>query len=112
MLAATLTLAKSASVAFACATAAHPPSSLNPESRNSLTHNSAHLGSPSSDDHKGSSKSLSGFRMPTITVTTLLRVGFPLTDSRRRPPSSTTEYTPVDESSPSTYRLLNLSKLN
>ena len=37
-----------------------------------------------------------------MTVTTLLNVGLPFTDNRRLPPASTTEYTPVDDTSPST----------
>ena len=100
MLAATLTFAKSASVALACATAAQPPSSLKPDKRSSFTHSSAHFGWPSSLVQSGCSKSLSGFRMPTMTVTTLDNVGLPFTD--RRLPSFTTEYTPVGEMSPFT----------
>ena len=110
MLAATLTFARSAKVAFAWATAAQPPSSLNPESLNSFTHISAHLGCPSSEVHRGCSRSLSGLRMPTMMVTTLDNVGLPFTESLL--PSFTTEYTPVGLKSPLTYRFRNLSKLS
>ena len=77
--AATLTFPRSASVAFTLATAAHPPSSLKSERRNSFAQTTAHLFRPSSE-LLNALESLSGFLIPIITVTTFARFGLPFTD--------------------------------
>src|SRR5690606_20670301 len=75
-------LAKSASCAFRRALAAQPPSSSNPESRNSFTQIWAVLGSPSSP---GLDAFLSGFRTPIMITRILLRSGCPSTVIRLVP---------------------------
>ena len=75
-----LIVPKSANWVATLPLAAHPPSSLKSVNRNSLTHTSADLGIPSSFV-LFCTFCLLGFLTPIIIVTTLLRFGFPFTDS-------------------------------
>ena len=81
MLAATETFPRSASLAFIWAVTAQPPFWLKSAKRISFTQTIPHLSNPSSSESNTLS-SLSGFRTPTITITTLAKLGFPFTASR------------------------------
>ena len=81
MFAATLTFPRSASFAFICAVTAQPPFWLKSARRISFTHTTLHLSKPSSSESKTLS-SLSGLRTPTMTMTTLAKLGLPFTARR------------------------------